>query len=363
MNIPRATLLQIPSGSSSLFFKAARKQQQLVTALTQRYDLWGYLPIHTPLLDFARPYQAIIPEQDSNRIYHLIGRDGEILMLRWDITLFLVKQIHRLLPDTKLPLRLSYADSILRHQAALDISHNEFFQTGVELIGSAGPDGDLEVVLLLAESLQTIGVSAVVHIGSAGLFHAAFGTLPAETQTSLSLAIVERNWRQFAELLQNHPTIDGPSLQTCFATICEAAALPEIEFVAKPLPPAVALEFNTTMSLVQEAQRLYPKTIFRLDLSELGSQQYHSGVVFQAYAEGYDSAVAMGGRYDRLLSKMGIDQPAVGFSIMLSKISSQLANSDVDSEPMVDLSQNPEGFVDRFRKAQTLRAKNQRVCL
>ena len=61
----------------------------------------------------------------------LVDRDGEILMLRWDITLFLIKQVRSLLPESKGPLRLCYADSILRHQEAEDISRNEFSRPGL----------------------------------------------------------------------------------------------------------------------------------------------------------------------------------------------------------------------------------------
>ena len=36
----------------------------------------------------------------------------------------------------------------------------------------------------------------------------------------------------------------------------------------------------------------------RIDLSEVGSQPYHSGLVFSVYAPGIGSAIAAGGRYD-----------------------------------------------------------------
>src|ERR1035437_8248913 len=106
LNTTPSSLLRLPSGSASLFLQQARHQQSLVQALTELYDRWAYPPVHTPLVDFSRSYAGLVPEKDLKRVYHLVDRDGEILMLRWDLTLFLIKQVRSLLSEAPLPLRL-----------------------------------------------------------------------------------------------------------------------------------------------------------------------------------------------------------------------------------------------------------------
>jgi ATP phosphoribosyltransferase regulatory subunit len=53
------------------------------------------------------------------------------------------------------------------------------------------------------------------------------------------------------------------------------------------------------------------------DLSELRGYQYHSGIVFAAYAQGYKGPLALGGRYDEVGQAFGRARPATGFSLDL----------------------------------------------
>ena len=53
------------------------------------------------------------------------------------------------------------------------------------------------------------------------------------------------------------------------------------------------------------------------DFSEIRGYQYHKGIIFTAYADGFTSAVAQGGRYDNLNELLGIKRPATGFSLDL----------------------------------------------
>jgi len=335
----------------------------MVDALNKLYDSWAYLPVHTPMLDYAQPYQELLSAHDQERVFHLVGRDGHILMLRWDITLFLVKQYHRLTEGVELPLRLSYADSIIRHQDELDISRNEFFQTGVELIGAPGPEGDLEVILLLAESLEKLGLNAVIHIGSRAVFNAAFHRLGAGTQDELSCAIRLRETETMHSSISSYPDLDCDFLVRCFSTIANADDTALVEGLISRAQGQLAAELTQLHQLVSQLRSLAPSTEFRLDLSESGTQRYHSGVVFQAYAEDFDSAIAMGGRYDHLLSRMACPHGAVGFSIMLSKISAAGKGNTFQSGETIKLKPSHSDFSARLTEARYLRSQGKRVSL
>ena len=53
------------------------------------------------------------------------------------------------------------------------------------------------------------------------------------------------------------------------------------------------------------------------DLCELRGYNYHSGIVFAAYAKGYAGPIALGGRYDEVGLSFGRARPATGFSLDL----------------------------------------------
>lgn len=361
------SLLRLPSGSATLFLQEARHQQILVQELNQLYDRWAYLPVHTPLVDFSHSYEGLIPEKDLKRVYHLVDRDGEILMLRWDLTLFLIKQVRSLLLESPLPLRLCYADSILRHQDSDDISHNEFFQTGAELIGSAGPDGDLEVLLLLHQALQSLSLPAAVHLGSRKLYNLAFGELEDSLSADLSHAIAYRDFgqaRHLAAQLPDFTKAKSEALIALFTIIANPAeASLAVAGLASHLSPSLIAEARSVISFAESAQSMESDLDIHVDFSELGSQSYHSGIVFQAYVEGMSAPVASGGRYDLLLERLGSPAPAVGFSIMLSKIARSARLKDQADPEIVKLASDDTSFAERYQQATSLRAAGKRVAL
>ncbi|MDR2588639.1 MAG: ATP phosphoribosyltransferase regulatory subunit, partial [Spirochaetales bacterium] len=133
-------------------------------------------------------------------------------------------------------------------------------------------------------------------------------------------------------------------------------------------PPArlgAVLDASLEASLVhleglwRELEELGVSRLFRIDLSETASQPYYTGVVFQAYREGIDSAFASGGRYDRLLSCFGFDAPAVGFSLMLRKVESCLRNFQVPQKRDCAVVRGLR-FAEVFRKAEGLRSSSGR---
>jgi ATP phosphoribosyltransferase regulatory subunit len=103
-----------------------------------------------------------------------------------------------------------------------------------------------------------------------------------------------------------------------------------------------------------------------LDLSEAGAQPYYSGIAFQAYADGADSAVASGGRYDGLINafcpKTMNPIPSVGFSIMMRKIEKQLT-WDQHGQAQTPQNVNGKTMMERIKNAQALIAKGKTVVL
>ena len=55
----------------------------------------------------------------------------------------------------------------------------------------------------------------------------------------------------------------------------------------------------------------------RFDLGKIAHLDYYTGLIFEGFIEGVGVSVLSGGRYDKLLSKFGMDVPACGFSIKI----------------------------------------------
>jgi len=359
--------LQVPQGTEAFYLEEAYRHRRLTAAIEERFLLWGYLPVQTPSFDFYDVYTPLLREEDARSIYRLIDREGDLLMLRSDITLFLAKQMGLLLRPEDLPTRVFYADSILRHQDPDDISKNEFFQIGAELIGKPGMEADAEVVLLLLDALDRIGIEAFfVHLGCRALFDATFAGLDDTARRRAGQALRLRDWQAVRAELEATQTAESrtSALLELYGFIGDRAELDRLlEGIGDRLTTAETRAVEETMGLYDVLSELDAAARLRLDFSEIGNQPYHTGVAFQVYMDGLDSAIAAGGRYDGLLSVFGLDAPSVGFSIMLRKVQDQLPLDNELFEVPGAESAPGKNFAERVRAARSMRENGRTTLL
>ena len=57
-----------------------------------------------------------------------------------------------------------------------------------------------------------------------------------------------------------------------------------------------------------------------LDFSLVSDSNYYNGIIFKGYLEGVPDRVLSGGRYDRLMEKMGKRAKAIGFAVYLDEL-------------------------------------------
>ncbi|MFP4382882.1 MAG: ATP phosphoribosyltransferase regulatory subunit [Spirochaetia bacterium] len=329
MESKKDRFLRLPRGTESIFLEEAYRHRRIVHNIEEIFRLWGYLPVQTPIFDYYEVYQDLIGREDEEKIYRLVDREGDILMLRSDVTLFLAKQISRIFPGDDLPVRLSYADSILRHQEAEDIQVNEFFQIGAELIGKADKDADLEILCLMSGILEDIGVKdSFIHLGNKRFFSAVFHEADSDTRSRFTKALLVRDINTVDAVLKNLPGISRAKQEFLKKTFLFIGTLDEFRKLIQEGRTILNKQEIEELRYLEVIRGEYagtglPENI-RIDLSEMGTQPYHTGIAFQVYKTGIDSAIASGGRYDNLLKTFGFPAPSVGFSIMLRKIENHL---------------------------------------
>lgn len=353
--------LQQPPGFAGIFLREASWHQEIVDITQELYKSWGYTIVRPPMVDFFDAHSHLFTEVEAERIYRLIGRDGEVLMLRSDITVFLLRHYQNFLKEARLPLRLAYSDSILRHEQNIDISRNEHYQTGVELIGEPDKknEHDLEVLFLLSENLQALKLqSPAIHIGSRNLLDLA---LPEGTRDRLAAreAVFLRDWQGLRAELSGLSTEQKEETVRFFSSIWEIDDSEPVDF-GKSLPEAVHSEIEAIRKMLLMLTRYFPDFSFRIDPSETGSRNYYCGLTFQVYLENLPYAIASGGRYDQLFREMGLNGAAVGYSIMLSA----LPPDETRPLPVARPLEGSEGsFETRYERARAIRRKGGRVCL
>jgi len=345
-----AQLYKLPQGTERLVLDEAFRRQVLTHRVQNLFTSWGYQPVQTPVFDFYDLYAPFLGAK-ADSVYRMVDREGDLLVLRSDITLFLARSMGVVLTEGHAPLRVCYADTILRHQDLEDISANEFYQIGAEFIGSQGPEGDLELLLLLDDILTLLGLTeARIHLGSRALFDAAFGDRSPDDRRALLEAVSLRRWDRVGPL--------GP----LFAYQGDAAGARALASSIPGLSPAVRAELGSLADRAQALEALVAADRVRVDLSEVGRQDYYTGLVFQVYQPGLGDALAAGGRYDKLLARFGLDSPSVGFSLHLGKVE-HLIDLGPLAAPSAAAQAPGATLADRVQAARQLRAEGRNVTL
>ena len=357
--------LQTPQGTETVYLEEACRHRQLLRLTEDHFSSWGYLPVLTPVFDYFETYRPLLDEAQIKRSYRFPDRNGELLVLRSDITLFLARQMGLAMKRLPRPQRVYYADSILRHQKEEDISSDEFFQSGAELIGSQGIEGDLEIILLLHELLENMKLPEwKIHIGSRALLNA---VLPLESKEIPAIGpLLEMREREgLQELLEHAGILETEAridLLFFLGTVAEFAENVEelTSRCGQPDSAHIAKAAEELLAIAKALSENISMENIRIDLSEHGGQPYYTGFTLRAYVEGSSTAVAPGGRYDKLLGHFGCDIPAAGFSLLMRKIQPL---SRFNPQERALKTAKGRCFAERYRDARQNRKAGQRVIL
>jgi len=358
--------LRTPGGTMSLFFEEAHRHRHLLRLTEDHFSSWGYLPVLTPVIDYFETYRPLLSHRQEEYSYRFPDRGGKLLMLRSDVTLFLAKQMG--LSRGTLPRRVYYADTVIRHQAEEDIASDELFQSGAELIGLSGLDGDLEILMLLHDLLGVMRLGDwQMHIGSRALLDA---ILEARVDSDRVRELLEIRDGQELERLFNDAGLDASRQRVELLMFLGGIR----EFVERRNDliarlgdskggglDAVVGALNHLVALATGLIELGSSKNVRIDLSVTGGQSYYSGFTVMVYAKGANAAIASGGRYDNLLGLFGNNAAAAGFSMMMRKIEPLSEYASETDIPALDA--RGADFTARYRDAKRRRANGERVML
>ena len=79
--------------------------------------------------------------------------------------------------------------------------------------------------------------------------------------------------------------------------------------------------FNVLQTTKDEVQTRWPNLSIGIDVVDLRSYHYHTGLMYAVYAPNRAAALAQGGRYDGIGEHFGRARPATGFSCDLYALS------------------------------------------
>jgi len=303
-----------PTGTHDVLWPESWSWEELTALFARHVERANYGLVVSPMFEYAEIFRrGIGAESDvvGKEMYEFADRDGRAIALRPEGTASVVRAFIEHRPT--IPWKAWYVTPAFRHERPQAGRYRQHHQLGVEALGAADPELDVEVVTIAADFIEAVGVRNVElkvnSMGDAMCRPAYIDRLRVELEKRRELLCDDHRGR-----------IEGNPLRVldCKTADCRAA----IEGVPKLVD-----------SLCDPCAAHFQR--FREGLDELGVDHtldfrlvrgfdYYSRTTFEFTAhsiEAAQNAVGGGGRYDGLVEMMGGPAtPGIGFAIGIERV-------------------------------------------
>jgi histidyl-tRNA synthetase len=309
-------VIQAPRGTFDILPESAAQRRALEAHAQRVLGAAGYRRIETPTFEATELFARGVGESTDivqKEMYTFDDGGGRSLTLRPEGTApvcraYLEHGMHKLAQ----PVKLWYLSSFFRAEAPQRGRYRQFWQVGAEAVGSATAETDAELIVLLVELLDAVGVRGTrLRLSSLGT-----PATRAEYREELS-AYLRAHEDDLAEEVRARIDLNplrafdsgDPRTQ---ATMRDAPRLLD------RLAPEDAEHFAQVRALLDDAGIRYD-----LDPALVRGLDYYTRTVFEFTSDalGAQSGVGGGGRYDGLIELLdGPPTPAVGWAAGIERM-------------------------------------------
>ena len=151
-------VLEIPYGTRDFLPEEAAKKRSIESRIADTFASWGYDEVVTPTIEYLDTLTMGNGSALEPHMFKLFDRNNRTLALRHEMTTPIARVLASRLQDARLPLKLSYISSVYRYEQTQTGRQCEFYQAGVELVGSAKATADAEVIALAISIMKEAGL-------------------------------------------------------------------------------------------------------------------------------------------------------------------------------------------------------------
>jgi len=324
--------MQRPRGTRDLFGEELRSIRHVTSVMDNVFKRYGYAEVETPIFEHLELFTKKSGANVVKQLYTFQDKSGRWLALRPELTAPAVRLYITQLKSTPKPLKLFYFGNCFRYEEPQARRWRQFLQSGVEVIGSARPEADAEVIALSDDVMRELGlVGRELRIGHIRLLREALtkAGVKGDAQDPIMRAIDSREESRLRDELDRAEVgrHDRNLLNALIALHGDAKVLDQAEKLVSGLPRARVAVQNLRDILRQI--RLLGVEDFSVDFGIARGLEYYTNAVFEFYVD--DVQVAGGGRYDELIELLGGEPyPAVGVGFGVDRIAQVILKRKIE---------------------------------
>lgn len=379
---------RLPRGFADRAPEDIRAVDEMVAKIRSVYELYGFEPVETPLVEYTDALGKFLPDLDrpNEGVFSFQDDDEQWLSLRYDLTAPLARYVAEHYERLPKPYRSYRAGWVFRNEKPGPGRFRQFMQFDADTVGTPQGVGavaaDAEMAMMMADVMEALGIERgdyVIRVNNRKVLDGVLEAigLGSEENAGRRLTVLraidklDKFGPDGVRLLLGAGRWDGgkegegdftkgAGLDESEATQIISVVLANFKlerrsdgtievtrhnaegFSVKPPAPGEKNTYYNGLIELLEIQELvqaagYGEDRIRIDPSVVRGLEYYTGPVYEAelLAEipNEDGVVVRfgsvggGGRYDGLVSRFrGEPVPATGFSIGVSRLMTALKN-------------------------------------
>ena len=313
-------------------------QQQILfekvrSILEETYELYGFLPLDTPLIEASEVLLAKGGGETEKQIYRFMKGDSD-LSLRFDLTVPLAKYVSLHYADLAFPFRRFQIGKVYRGERAQRGRFREFYQADIDIIGDGKLDitNEAEIPAIIYQTFTSLGLSRFkIRVNNRKILNGFYAMNDLSEKSGDIMRTVDKLDKIGADKVR--------ALLIDEIGLTEAQADEILTFIAIRGTNAEVLSalegyagrnelFDLGLEELKTVVRYLaafgvPEENFAVDLTIARGLDYYTGTVYETTLIDHPEigSVCSGGRYDNLAEYYTDKQlPGVGISIGLTRL-------------------------------------------
>lgn len=313
-------LPKIPYGTRDFLAGSACRKRALEAEIAELFLRWGYKEVVTPTFEYLDIFDS---STLSGQAFKFFDREGNVLVLRPDMTSPIARLASTRMKELTLPKRIGYIANVFRYEQAQAGRQCEFYQAGVELLGSELPSADAEIIALAVETVKAAGIKDFrISLGHVDFLNGIIeSTGLGDTEKEKIRQLISRRDLADLKIYLDKIDIDAKAEKV----LCEVLFLhgghdmlgKARALCTSKLSEKALKNLNEIFAMLEK----YGVTAnIDFDLGLIRNLSYYTGMVFEGYTSGMGFPICGGGRYDNMMETFGDEMPAIGFSLGIDRV-------------------------------------------
>lgn len=294
-------------------------------------ELYGFKEVITPHVEPLELLSAKSGDEIRQRMFVFKDLGERQVALRPEFTASTARLVTTVLKNEPKPIRLFSVGTVYRYDEPQRGRYREFWQSNFELMGSAKPEADAEIVLLTNQLMASLGMRGYAFkVGHIGIIRSILNQegVDEKTQNAVLQRMDKKEYDAALELLESekcYSMIEG-LIEINGKDWCDTVK--QIKSFVNDYEKAesAAENLHEILTLITQSTNI----TINVDPAFARGLEYYTGMIFEVNIPQLDIALGGGGRYDKLIEAFGGGPtPAVGCAQGIDRVAIALQEQKI----------------------------------